>query len=474
MAEIAQNQVVTETAVNQDEEKKENIVNVDFRMVAFSLAGKDYAIDIMNIKEIVKGGRYTYVPNTAPFVLGVYNLRGDIIPIIDLRLFFNIEVPEKKAGEIENMIIVTVEDKTFGVVVDEIDKVLGIQKSSIQPPHPLFGDINIKFIYGVVECNNRLYVLLDVARIFTNKPRDDGDIAGANKQSLDGKNINDVMKNNPIARQMLGNSNAPANKNANSASATSAAPKEEKPEELDLGFIKDGLKNLKKFYATDLNENWIKERYSSWAKERGKDHTQLVEEKDAEQYLSNFASPCSNQFWTKEYADAVYACLPDNSAKQIVVWNPGCGKGYESYSLACLFKKRYPDARIRIFAQDMDLLNVSNASLLSVPDSAAESWYKPFVTKSVTGGYSFSQDIKDIVMFEYHDISHTNTVPNPDLIFCRDILSFMPEEVQNTVLLDFEEKLKGNGILVIGENESLSSKINWSEKLVGNICVYTK
>jgi len=60
----------------------------DFKMVTFSLGGKDYGIDIMKVKEIAKFSQFTYVPNTPPFVRGVYNLRGEIISIIDLRLFF--------------------------------------------------------------------------------------------------------------------------------------------------------------------------------------------------------------------------------------------------------------------------------------------------------------------------------------------------------------------------------------------------
>ena len=146
-------------------EEKNKITVVDFKMVTFSLSGKDYAIDIMKVKEIAKAGRFTYVPNALPFVRGVYNLRGDIIPIIDLRLFFNSEVHEHDDDYLENLLIVSVGEQTFGIVVDEIDKVVGIQKSSIQPPHPLFGDINIKYIYGVVESENNLYVLLDIDRI---------------------------------------------------------------------------------------------------------------------------------------------------------------------------------------------------------------------------------------------------------------------------------------------------------------------
>ncbi|MGP1587678.1 MAG: CheR family methyltransferase [Treponemataceae bacterium] len=471
MESVVQNQVAVEAKVDAVDEKREPLVTIDFKMVTFSLAGKDYAIDIMNVKEIAKGGRCTYVPNTAPFILGVYNLRGDIIPIIDLRLFFNIDVQSRKTNEIENMIIVTVKDRVFGVVVDAIDKVVGIQKSSIQPPHPLFGDINIKFIYGIVESNNHLYVLLDIDRIFTNGPKD-GETAIASshmkmqglsglagKARVEGKSLKEAVK------QEASGQNVEQSKQVD--------VKKEKSLNVDLSFIIDGLKNYKKFHTTDLNFQWVEKRYKNWVQERGK-NIQFTSETDAESYLAGFTSPCTNQFWTKDYADAVYSVLPDNVAKQIVVWNPGCGKGYESYSLACLFKKRYPDARIRVFAQDLDLLNVSNASLLSVPDSMAQGWYAPFVTKTVAGTYSFSQDIKDIVMFEYHDCANTSAVPSPDLIFCRDMLSFVNEGEQNTVLSYFEEKLKGNGILVLGANEHLSGKLHWKEELVGNICVYKK
>ena len=123
-------QSVTDVAEVQTQEKKENSVYIDFKMVTFSLAGKDYGIDIMYVKEIAKAGQFTYVPNVLPFVLGVYNLRGEIIPILDLRLFFNIDVPPRKENKLENMLILSVDEQIFGLVVDKIDKVVGIQKST--------------------------------------------------------------------------------------------------------------------------------------------------------------------------------------------------------------------------------------------------------------------------------------------------------------------------------------------------------
>ena len=288
--------------------RKESVVNIDFKMVAFSLAGKDYAIDILKVKEIAKAGRFTYVPNTSPFVLGVYNLRGDIIPIIDLRLFFNIDVPERTGNEIENMIIVTVEDQVFGVVVDAIDKVVGIQKSTIQPPHPLFGDISIKYIAGVVESNNHLYILLDIDRIFSSKA------TKSEKREIGDENS--VSQYNDVNRHV-----------AKRPQQVIQPVKQvvEEPKTVDFSFIKEGLQNFRRFTVSEINMDWIRERYSEWEKER-KDNLQLTSDTDADAFLKSFYSKHSGAFWSEQYANEVFECLPQNEARQIVVWNPGCGK----------------------------------------------------------------------------------------------------------------------------------------------------
>lgn len=453
-------------------EDKENVALVDYKMVTFSLAGKDYAIDIMQVKEIAKTGRFTYVPNTLPFVLGVYNLRGEIIPIIDLRLFFNIDIPEREDNSVENMLIVNVGDQLFGVVVDVIDKVVGIQRSSIQPPHPLFGDINIKYIYGVVECHERLYILLDIERIF-------GTRGSASEKEVGLENVYVNTSKNLISNEIKENISSKAKdtlkveKNTSSASEKDKAQDSKKIEQ-EFKFIVEELANLKKFYVSNINDEWVKSRFDQWIKEKGIENAQLQNESDADEFLKPFWSNCNGTLWTKEYADQVYKLLPENSAKQIVVWNPGCGKGYETYSLACLLKKKYPDSRIRIYAQDVDLLNVSNAPLLSIPASYASDWYEPFVTEKVNGEFTFSQEIKDIIMFEYHDCAHSNSLPMVDIVFARDLLSFLPVESQNTVVGDFDEKLKGNGIIILGNGESLGKGSNWGEKTVGSLTYFNK
>ena len=444
---------------------KEQLSVIDYKMVTFSLADKDYAIDIMKVKEIAKAGHFTYVPNTMPFVLGVYNLRGEIIPIIDLRLFFNIDVPEQNPNALENVLIVTIEERTFGIVVDAIDKVVGIQKSTIQPPHPLFGDINIAYIYGVVESNNRLYILLDIDRIFGDRPEEDD----KETPKMDVRPVSHAV-NAP-------QETAPAATEAAPKTEEAPAPEKEKPsrkDDINFKFVCESLKSFRKFNVSSVNDKWVEKRFDEWEQEKGAGKTQLQNETETDMFIKPFYSRCTGTWWTKEYADAVFKALPENSAKQISVWNPGCGKGYEAYSLACLLKKRYPNARIRIYGHDIDLLSVSNAPLINLPANVASDWYSPYTTKTVNGETTFDKSIKDMILFEYHDCVNTNALPVVDIIFARDIVSFLPVESQNKLITDFGEKIKGNGIVLLGDNESLAGRGSWTENNTGSVVTFSK
>lgn len=459
---------IAEKDDEQSQERKKQM-NIDFKMVTFSLSGKDYAIDIMNVKEIAKAGHFTYVPNTLPFVVGVYNLRGEIIPILDMRLFFNIPIDTTRKVDLQNLLILRFEEQIFGIIVDKIDKVVGIQKSTIQPPHPLFGDINVKYISGVVEADKRLYILLDIGRIF---------LRHTSEEQSKQKDVDVVTTNNSATKEMSRNVTQPVNVPKNNV-VTSEVVVEEKKEvqktfDNEYKFILESLKNYKKFVSSPVNENWTKHRFDEWLKERGETNIQLKNSEDATTFLSSFWSTDTSVFWSEKYADAIYALLPDNAAKQIVVWNPGCAKGAETYSLACVLKKRYPDAKIRLYAQDVDLLNVSNAPSLKVSEDYANTWLSPYLSKTANGSLTFSQEIKDSIMFEYHDCQNSNALPMTDIIFARDLLSCLEVNVQNTVISDFEEKLKGNGILILGENESIAGVSNFMEVTVGSLTAYKK
>jgi len=410
------------------QEQKERIDTVDFKMVTFSLAGKEYGVDIMNVKEIAKADKFTFVPNAASFVQGVYNLRGDIIPIIDLRLFFHLPAEKKKDG-LENMLILRIQDRVYGTIVDKIDKVVGINSENIQPPHPIFGDINIKFISGVVEKNETLYIILDVVRIFS--------ISEEDKQKPRG------------VVEATGASDAPARV----TSEISLDPRMATADSA-LSFIKESLPALKQFFPSDLNDQWLRRRYSEWSGTHTGDALQLRNPEEAEEFLSTFYSPDIDRFWSDDYASHMKSVLPPLSSNNIQVWDIGCGKGYEPFSFACILKARYPDAVIKIWANDSDIMAISQAPNLVFDFEDMPEYCRPYAVKGRTG-YTFSPVIKDLIVFEYHDVMHNNPLPDLDIILMRDVLSFFKEEDQQKLAEGFKEKLKSKGIMIVGRNEFL-------------------
>jgi purine-binding chemotaxis protein CheW len=77
-------------------------------------------------------------------------------------------------------------------------------------------------------------------------------------------------------------------------------------------------------------------------------------------------------------------------------------------------------------------------------------------------------------MFEYHDCKHTYALPMVDIIFARDILSMLDENAQDAVVTDFLEKMKGNAVAIIGENETMPDSFSFGENAVGTLVAYTK
>ncbi|MDR2510503.1 MAG: chemotaxis protein CheW [Spirochaetaceae bacterium] len=405
------------------QEKKERQNAVDFKMVTFSLSGKDYGVDIMNIKEIAKADKFTYVPNAAGFVRGVYNLRGDIIPIIDLRLFFHLPA-EKKAHTLENMLILRIGDRVYGTIVDRIDKVVGVNTETIQAPHPIFGDINIKYISGVVQQEGMMYIILDVVRILSHN-YNEKDSAQDEEDSF----YMEAPQYTPQVQRAAYSDN-------------------------DLAFIKDGLGALKKFYASDVNEKWIQERLVEWSASRSSSNIQFNNASEAGDFLNNFLSQHTGTLWEDDYAYAVKAVLPEMSSGSVNVWNPGCGKGCETFSLACILKLRYPEKRIKIWANDSDIMAIANAPNMVFDADSVPEYCRTFLAKG-RNGHVFNSTIRDSIVFEYHDITNPNTLPALDIVVARDIMSFLGIKAQEYLKTEFAEKLKSGGVVVLGRNEAL-------------------
>jgi purine-binding chemotaxis protein CheW len=435
--------------VNADlQEQKERADTVDFKMVTFSLAGKDYGVDIMNVKEIAKADKFTYVPNAASFVRGVYNLRGDIIPIIDLRTFFHLPMDKKDDGQ-ENMLILHINDQVYGTIVDKIDKVVGINHEQIQPPHPIFGDINIKFISGVVEKQGDLYIILDVVRIFTVNEEDKGKSRTA---AVAGGDSGDFFVPPPPSEEAQG-------QEQRAAAADTA-----------VGFIKESLAALRRFTVTAVNENWLRRRFVDWSVGRSGNDLQLRGASDADEFLNSFPSPWTGAFWGDDYAASIKALLPALSSNNIQVWNIGCGKGYETFSFACILRSRYPDGHIKIWANDNDIMAISQAPNMVFDLDEVPEYCRAFMVKGKSG-YSFNQAVKDSIVFEYHDILNENPLPDLDIILARDILSFLTEPDQARIIAGFTEQLKSRGVVFLGRNEELSGN-GWQALAADPVSAY--
>ncbi|MBN2657086.1 MAG: chemotaxis protein CheW [Spirochaetales bacterium] len=441
--------VITDIELLQQEAKKES--SIDFKMVTFSLAGKDYGVDIMKVKEISKAGKFTFVPNSAPYVRGVYNLRGDIISVIDLRIFFNQPAKQSGENELESMIIVRLEDHVIGIIVDEIDKVVGISSESVQPPHPLFGDINIKYISGVAENNNRLYVILDVDAIFGTKSEEEESVSSRDNSASSYERVQEEPQTARHASDSMNQSDR------------------------ELGFIKETLITFKQFYTSSVNDAWIRKRYSQWFEDRYNNNQsiQLTGVDDADSYLKSFYSPYTNSLWGEDYIKTLSSYIPQVSGANFNVWNPGCGKGYETYSILTMLKKHKSDLNIKIHGSDKDLISVASAPGLIFQKSTVPAVYHEFMVDGNTG-MQFQNSMKDLIMFEFRDLENLEVFSRLDMVIIRDVLSFLKVDLQNRVIQVILDNLKDNGVLILGQNERLPNLSGWEDISANGISAYRK
>ncbi len=136
------------------------------QIVVFQLDKEEYAVNITQSKQIIKISKITPVPNTAEYIRGVINLRGQIVPVVDLRKRFNIE----GSGEKERIITVEVRDSLIGLVVDNINEVLWFDEGELEPAPEIDGGIKQEYIKGIVKRGGRLLVLIDLDKmLYENK-----------------------------------------------------------------------------------------------------------------------------------------------------------------------------------------------------------------------------------------------------------------------------------------------------------------
>ncbi len=424
---------------------------IDFKMVTFTLAGRQYAINIMKVKEISKANRFTFVPNTLGFVEGVYNLRGEIITIINLRKMFHLPAVTRAAESLENIIILHIDDSIIGVIVDSIENVIGVSSQMIQPRHPLFTDIQMKYISGVVEVGGKLYVILDVDRIFGEEESLAAPPAAATEPAPGAG-----TKAAAGTKTAAGGTSRPER---TPETAAKKAVRTKDDDTLDFQFVSETLAAFASFHVDALNEAWVKARLAEWKKMRNKNGqaVQLKDQQEAYDFLDPFFSPHTGELWGQEYRKEFEQALWKGEMLSIKAWNPGTDKGYEAFSLCAILKLRYPKARIKVWACDTNLLAISAAPLMILErDTVPEYFIKAGYMKGGAKGYQFVPEMKDCVLFEYHDILHGTSLPELDLIVARDVLSFCSSPQKEKLVADFAGMLKPGGMIVVGTNERIT------------------
>ena len=141
--------------------------NAPHQVLTFTLGAETYGVDILRVQEIRGYSPVTRIPQAPSHVLGVLNLRGSIVPIIDLRMRFNLDQAEYTA--ITVIIVLSVESsggrRDIGVVVDGVSDVIDMTKTQIKPAPDLGGQINTEFIRGLAAVSDHMVMLLDIDRL---------------------------------------------------------------------------------------------------------------------------------------------------------------------------------------------------------------------------------------------------------------------------------------------------------------------
>ena len=135
------------------------------QLVSFNLGKEEFAVDILKIQEINRMVEITKVPKSPDFVEGVINLRGKVIPIIDLRKRFNL--PASESTRQTRIVVVDIDNKVVGLVVDAVSEVLRLPANTVEPPPPIVAGIDSEYISGVGKLEDRLLILLELDKVLS-------------------------------------------------------------------------------------------------------------------------------------------------------------------------------------------------------------------------------------------------------------------------------------------------------------------
>ncbi|MFP4509615.1 MAG: chemotaxis protein CheW [Spirochaetota bacterium] len=138
------------------------------QLVSFQLGPEKYGINIMDVEGIVKVEDVRPIPNAPAYVEGIFNLRGDIIPVINLHRRFQIEAAELEEGDelLSGFVIINLDGVQLAVIIDKVDRVISVEPSSVQRPPEMIAGIGAEYIEGVVHRDETYLIILNIRRLF--------------------------------------------------------------------------------------------------------------------------------------------------------------------------------------------------------------------------------------------------------------------------------------------------------------------
>lgn len=135
------------------------------QLVSFKIGDEEFGVDILSVQEIIRMHEITRVPNSPSFVEGVINLRGKVVPVVDLRN--RLGYAERAHDKDTRIIVVEIEHRILGFIVDSVSEVLRIPLKTTESPPQMVGSVESEFITAVAKLENRLLILLDLARVLS-------------------------------------------------------------------------------------------------------------------------------------------------------------------------------------------------------------------------------------------------------------------------------------------------------------------
>ncbi len=142
----------------------------EIQLVVFNLHGEEFGIDIGQVKEVLKYTQVTHIPHTAEYVEGVINLRGEVVPVVNLRNRFGI--PDQEGEDLnQRIIIIEVEGDLVGLIVDSVTEVIRMPVRSVESPSDTVAGSKSEFVEGVGKYDDRLLIILKLEKIITTEER---------------------------------------------------------------------------------------------------------------------------------------------------------------------------------------------------------------------------------------------------------------------------------------------------------------